>query len=622
MTPTDDALRLLMCHDALRRRARELHVYDPLTGRGSFGARTEVKTPGDGLPRAAVPDTMLSDPLYKTVVADSTAWRRLRCRHDFEYWAATCVRVKDKQSSRDIPFVLNAPQRRVLGILEQDRLARRPMRMILLKARQWGGSTLVQMYMAWIQSCHMRNWHSVICAHVRDTAAGIRGMYAKMLGSYPEDMWEGDAPPCFKPYERSTNTRVIVGRDCRVTIGSGEKPDSIRGADYAMAHLSETAYWPSSRTRTPEAVMQAVCGGICLLPYSLVVVESTARGVGDFFHAEWLRAKAGKSDKRAVFVPWNEIAYYRLPCPDPAAVLGSMTPYERQLWEHGCDSGQILWYRHKTLEFESLSRLNAEFPADDIEAFTDSSDSVFSAASVEVLRSRIDREPVTGDVDTAGQRFTPDSKGKMKVWEGPQRGARYVAAVDVGGRSASSDWSVIAVLRADTAVPTVVAQWRGHVDHDILARKSVAVARYYNTALLVIESNTYETADYGGSSDSNLFILSRLAEEYPNIYRRESFDTLTRTRTTRVGFHTNRSTKAMLIAGLIEAVRDATYVERDPEACNELLTYRSLPNGAYAARDGRHDDILMTRAIALHVIRTSALATARMPQRFTQRQSW
>ena len=178
------------------------------------------------------------------------------------------------------------------------------------------------------------------------------------------------------------------------------------------------------------------------------------------------------------------------------------------------------------------------------------------------------------------------------------------------------------MLRADNAVPTVVAQWRGHVDHDILARKSVAVARYYNTALLVIESNTYETADYGGSSDSNLFILSRLAEEYPNIYRRESFDTLTRTRTTRVGFHTNRSTKAMLIAGLIEAVRDATYVERDPEACNELLTYRSLPNGAYAARDGRHDDILMTRAIALHVIRTSALATARMPQHFTQRQSW
>jgi len=71
-----------------------------------------------------------------------------------------------------------------------------------------------------------------------------------------------------------------------------------------------------------------------------------------------------------------------------------------------------------------------------------------------------------------------------------------------------------------------------------------------------------------------------------------------------IGFHTNRATKAILIDGLIEAVREGSYIEHSDEACNELLVYEQLPNGSFAARCGYHDDILMTRAMALHVIST------------------
>ena len=48
---------------------------------------------------------------------------------------------------------------------------------------------------------------------------------------------------------------------------------------------------------------------------TLVVMESTADGVGSFFHEEWGRACCGKSDKRPVFVPWHEIARYSLSFP-------------------------------------------------------------------------------------------------------------------------------------------------------------------------------------------------------------------------------------------------------------------------------------------------------------------
>lgn len=64
-----------------------------------------------------------------------------RCRADFRYWAANAVKIRHKQTGRIVPFLLNRAQRRVLHRLEAMRLSGRPIRIIMLKARQWGGST-------------------------------------------------------------------------------------------------------------------------------------------------------------------------------------------------------------------------------------------------------------------------------------------------------------------------------------------------------------------------------------------------------------------------------------------------------------------------------------------------
>lgn len=587
--------------DNLRERFADA-LYNPHRGLCCTGPRRRVPTPVEGLLWAFVPVEMLDNPAYDTCRKNAAAWKKLRCLHDFEYWAANCVKIKPKTGFANVPFVLNAPQRHVLSILEGQRRAGQPLRLIVLKARQWGCSTLVQIYMAWIQTCLRRNWNSIICAHVKDTAATIRGMYTKLLANYPEEMWDGDAAPKFVPFEGSVNIRAIAGRDCFVAIGSSENQDALRGTDVAMAHLSEIAFWPRSRERSPEAAVRSVCSGIARMPLTLVVLESTANGVGNYFHSEWRRAVKGQSDKAAVFVPWYEAGIYADAGADKAAVAASMSDYEQRLWKSGATLAQIAWYRGKAREFSSAQGMNAEYPSDDIEAFAATTNTVFSPEDVEALRADC-RAPIRGDVGTDG-RFVESSTGQLAVWAMPEAGAGYVAAVDVGGRSDSADWSVIAVLRAGGGrMPEVVAQWRGHVDHDILVRKCAAIGRFYNTALLVIESNTFETAEYGGVDNSNLFVLSRLAEDYPAVYRRRSYDR-TGAKSTMIGFHTNRATKAILIDGLIEAVREGGYTERDNEACNELLAYEQLPNGSFAARQGYHDDILMTRAIALHVIAT------------------
>ena len=57
----------------------------------------------------------------------------------------------------------------------------------------------------------------------------------------------------------------------------------------------------------------------------------------------------------------------------------------------------------------------------------------------------------------------------------------------------------------------------------------------------------------------------------------------------------------MVITSLVKALRDKLYIERDTRCLDEYLTYERKPNGAYGAITGKHDDLLMTRAIGLHI---------------------
>lgn len=603
-TPIDHIIK----ENDIRKSALASAAYDPLTGNPRSPHRRPVVRDGA---RLWLPETMLTDPAYNSSLSRHD-FDTLRFRHDFEFWAATCVSITDKHTGHIIPFRLNAPQRRFIEQVEQVRLNRAPIRFIMLKARQWGGSTVVQVYFAWIQIIHRRNWNSLICAHIKDIAAGIRGMYTRLLASYPPAFWEEEGKPEFRPYERMNSTRYIPGRDCKVTVCSSESQESARGLDCSLVHLSEVAYWKDSLLHRPEDLIRSVVSGVARKELSFVVMESTANGVGNFFHREWLRAVAGKSDKIPFFVPWFEIPIYSEPVDDPAALWASLDDYERGLWHnHGCTLEAIAWYHAKRMEAGEHRTMMAEFPSTPDEAFCATSVNVFASADVERMRRdgchvACERGEVTGSPgglpsDISSPRFTAVPDGGCTVWSRPREGASYIAAVDIGGRSRQSDWSVISVIDRHTGSgssggerPEVVAQWRGHLDHDLLAWKAAAMAAWYNDALLVVESNTWETASEGRGR----YILDMLAENYANLYFR---DDGSRDGQGRPGFHTNVATKAAVIANLIALVRDDGYIERSSEACDELLEYECNPDGSYSARRDCHDDILMTRAIALWV---------------------
>lgn len=596
-----------------RRKLAAVDHYNPLTGEGCFGTRIETPHPAGG--KVLVPPAMLRDAGFRKSLSP-LEFDKLRMRHDFEFWCAKCVTVKDKNSCRDIKLRLNRPQRILLAALETMRVQGKPIRVILLKARQCGGSTLIQVYMAWIQLLLRDNWHSLICAHVKDAAATIKGMMSKLTRLYPQEYLPDDVEAFrLKTFEGSRNVSRIDGRANTITICSAENQDAARGTDIAMAHLSEVAFWRKSERHDPNDIIRSVAGSVALTDHTLIALESTANGVGNFFHDEWLRAKAGVSDKVAVFVPWYEYPIYAVPVSEPEKLWNALDDYERALWDRGLTLEQIAWYHQKRKEYSSHRAMQAEYPTTDVEAFTCTDRTVFDTDGVERQRTFCRPPALTGEVQAdapkgagalRGVHFVADSTGKLKVWSPPPkhrcRADRFLTVVDIGGRSKSSDFSVIAVLdlgEEGDEPPTVAAQWRGHTDHDLLAWKAAQIALWYHRSLLVIESNTLETEMTEGENSG--FILHEIADVYPNIYYRHTLDPTTGNRTASVGFHTNRSTKPLIVNHHIAAVRDTAYRERDTEAVNELTTYERKPNGSFGAKDGYHDDILMTRCIGLFI---------------------
>ena len=180
---------------------------------------------------------------------------------------------------------------------------------------------------------------------------------------------------------------------------------------------------------------------------------------------------------------------------------------------------------------------------------------------------------------------------------------RYLVVVDVcKGMSAKADWSVITVFdrlwMMEGEGPTVVAQWRGHIDMDVLAWKSAQIAKYYNDALLVIESNTLETNNTKGEAE---YILTLIRDVYDNLYaRKQSAEDIKQKKPLKYGFHTNVSTKKTIIYNMKTILRDRLYTERDEGCLDEYATYIEI-EGRYEAPDGYHDDRIMTRAIGMHI---------------------
>lgn len=651
-----------------RRNAEIYAKFDPVSGEGSVGERKKVVIDDFPVSVQWLPVEMLRVPLVRQIVECGSVrafltdnlnveyteedrlkvieqFVRLRCRYDFAFWAAVFVYIKRKGGGEDILFRLSRPQRRFVERLERLRKAGKPIRIVLLKARQWGGSTVSQLYMAWLQLVHKVGLNSLIIAHQGAGSDEIKDMFDRMIKAYPVEMLHklGEAYDANEPklvgVGKSGSIYRVPQRNCKIKIGTAERPDSCRGGDYNLVHLSEVGLWKATEGKKPEDIVRSACSGVLYRPYTMIVYESTANGTGNFFQREYDMASKGKSQFEAMFVSWFDIEIYSTPVDDILSFAANLYDnrnndnvassreesgkYLWWLWEKGATLEAIHWYILERAKYNEHASMASEYPSDDVEAFVHSGTMVFDKYKVEAFKKYCKEPRFVGDVYADADegknalknlRFVEDRQGVLWIWEKPEIDEdekvtdRYLTVVDVGGRSSKADWSVIVVFdrlfMAEGGRPAVVAQWYGHCDIDLLAWKAAKIAAFYDNSLLVIESNTLETHDKERDvdGDQSQFILNQIKGVYPNLYaRKQSEEDILQGLPTKYGFHTNVATKPMVISTLVKVIRQNLYVERDARCLDEYLTYEKKPNGAYGAIIGKHDDLLMTRAIGLHI---------------------
>lgn len=585
------------------------------------------------------------DAVYRFIV-------RLRCKHDFYFFAYAYARIKNKDGGKDIPFLLRNAQIKLIKVFEEMRLHGEfhNIRVILLKCRQWGGSTATDIYMAWIQIFWKTNWNSNIIGHQSSSATQVFDMYDKLINAIPTWLFYEIGQP-FKQDARKLKTsgtiqniKYLLPRDCKIQTGSARNPESCRSGDAAMAHITEEAFFPNTVEWTPAKVIKAAASSIQTDPYTFIVRESTPNGRENEFHDAWVRANSfDKDGKRMsaytpVFVAWFEIEKYALPFKDE----NERDDFAIWLWENredeqyngkyfwwlfdqkGASLEGIHWYIEKSKEYETLDDMRQEYPSDDVEAFLFSGTTVFDAYKLKEMEEDCKgiMPVLVGDIegdsyDAADSdcmdniRLVERSGGPLKVWEAPDNTEivkhRYLVSCDIGGSHKTSDFSDIVVIdRYDEiygGVPKIVAEWHGHCDADQLAMRCAQMAHFYNDALLVIENNTaYSRMNNTEGNQSELF-FPILLPLYDNLYS-SSQSKLKKVRNIEMkwGFNTNKATKVAVVKTMARIIRDGGYMEREQAAldeCTYFLYYRQ--NDCYGAIAGKHDDRVMARAIALYV---------------------
>lgn len=513
----------------------------------------------------------------------------------------SCLKIKTK-SGTVVPFRMNDAQRKLYAVAKRQQDDGKPVRLIILKARQLGFSTLTEGLI--FHACATRkNVNALIVAHREDATANLFRM---------SKLFYDELPAPVKPMLRASNAQELVfenpsklrserearpGLRSRIRCATAGGRGIGRSDTLQCVHLSEYAFWPDGadgKASTLAGILQAVPS----LPGTMVVIESTANGFEDF-KERWDAAVAGENDFEPVFFAWFENPDYSMP-----VVPGTeWTPEERDLKAaYRLTDEQLQWRRWCIANNcgGSLDMFRQEYPASPGEAFLHSGTGVFDNEQI-VLRLERLPEPA-GRGEFADGEWTESETGAITLYELPEEGVPYVLGGDTAGEG--SDYFTAIVI--DNVTGRIAAKLRQKYSEPEYVRQIYALGRFYNDALVAIETNF------------STYPVMKLQEmEYPNQYSREREDTYTRQMRKSYGFRTDRQSRPRAIANLVEVFSSHPEWFTDRELLEEMLTFCYNEDHRPEALAGKHDDLVMGAAItyaARHQQRMTVLTEPEKPR--------
>lgn len=505
------------------------------------------------------------------------------------------LKIIDKKG-RVVSFLLNEPQKRLYDIIKREWEAGRPVRIIILKARQMGFSTLTAAIIFWMAATA----HAVRCmvvAHKDEATDNLFQMYKRFYENLPAQI---------KPSLQASNAKELVFDKPSRTQGTKGLGSRIRcataggqgvGRSYTLKalHLSEVAFWPGKKAQTLTGLLQAVPD----LPGTLVIMESTANGFEEFKN-RWDDAVEAQREGRDGYIPvffaWHEMKEYRRKVPKGF----QLTAEEEELKQtYNLDDRQIAWRRWaiENLCGGDEDLFKQEYPASPEEAFISTGRCAFNKTALVLRLEQVRKEKweegsfrIRKDITGKIVEFTwePETGGPVRIRKGPEKGVPYV----LGGDTAGTGSDKFAAHVLDNRTGEQVAVVHHQFGERMFAEQAYCLGMHYNTALIGIEVN-YSTYPE--------MVLEEL--RYPRLYVRQRYDDYTKSTVQAFGFETTPLTRPILVDTLKDVAKYALDSIYDAATIQEMLSFVYDERWKAQAEVGEHDDLVMSLGIA-HMIRS------------------
>lgn len=485
-----------------------------------------------------------------------------------------------------VKFQLNSSQARLNDKINELQSQGKPVRIIILKARQMGFSTLTEGRIFY-QTATNKLTNSFIIAHKEEASTNLFNM---------SKLFFEELPLALRPMKKASNAKELIfenptpnidekqknpGLRSKIKIDTAKNLDAGRSSTIHNLHASEVAFWDNADT-----VMLGLMQAVPNTPNTMAIIESTANGVGGYFYDVWQKAKRGENDFVPLFFAWFEHAEYRMEVPDGFA----LTEEEQELKAlYNLEDEQLVWRRWAIRNNcgGDVEKFKQEYPSNDEEAFLTSGRPRFDVKTLNTWYVKA-KEGIKGYLEH-GQ-WVPDEKGYIEIWENPKPGRRYVIGADTSEGKVNGDYSAATVW--DSKTYKQVAKWHGHIDPDLFGDELANLGTYYNKALLAPEKN-----NHGFTTINKLKTLN-----YINLFQMEKYDKTTDETTKELGFRTDRKTKPLIIDHLAGLIRENQIETMDKDLISECITYIREDDGATNAQEGCHDDLVMASAIGLFVM--------------------
>ena len=511
------------------------------------------------------------------------------------------LKIRDKRGKL-INLKFKPAQAKLYDIMKREHDAGKPVRIVILKARQLGFSTVIESL--FFQDAATRELvRTLIVAHTADATANLFKM---------NKLFYDKLPPPLKPMRRASNAQEIIfenpTRDAEEKERSPGLMSSIRcvpatgesvgrSDTLTNVHASEVAFW-SNMEDTLDALLQAVPDN----PDTAVIIETTPNGF-NAFKKFWDDTVAGKTGFVPVFFPWFEDPEYRKPVPPGT----EWTEEEIKLREaYNLDDEQLSWRRWciaANLRGDE-EKFKQEYPSCPEEAFLLSGNPFFDVYTI-ILCSQLVKEAISRGrfVYSEGNDYRPENitwqeaeDGEIVIWQRPEKGVPFVTGGDTAGFG--SDRFTAHVLNNSTSEQVAELNYNGGSEL-WYSQQLYCLGKYFNTALIGVEINfsTYP---------------ERKLEEwgYPKLYIREKADDVTHElNVKKFGWRTDPRTRPLILANLHTVMSQTPEVVNSKALLNEMLTFIRNEDMRPEAAPGAHDDLIISAAIA-HFIRSQQRYTA------------